>query len=179
MSEMFRVMLATLGSLLVLTPLQGAAQRPPDFSGDWVLASATTTGGRATAQSGKSEAGPTPIRSNAVSGAPLNCGRECRIVHKGQMLTIEKAFLASRQTSAPAVVLQIDGRQRSVVDAFSPSREIPVTAKWNGAKLEVSGSTGAHTITQSVSVEGTELVVITSVNIDSASPVTFRYKKKK
>jgi len=94
------------------------------------------------------------------------------------MLTVDKAHLASHPTPAPAVTLHLDGRQTSVVDSFSPRREIPVTAKWNGDKLEITSSTGLHTITQLVSIEATQLVVVTSVNIEADQPVTFKYKKK-
>jgi hypothetical protein len=116
--------------------------------------------------------------SNAVSGAGFNCGRECTIVHKGQTLTIAKALLGWDATPVPAVRLQLDGRQISVADPFTPNRQIPVTAKWNGDKLDITSSAGSYSVTQSVSITAGQLVVVTSVNRPAAQPVTFKYKKK-
>jgi len=42
MSKMFREIVASLVAVAVLVPLSGAAQRPPDLSGHWVLVTATT-----------------------------------------------------------------------------------------------------------------------------------------
>jgi hypothetical protein len=178
MSKMFREIVASLVAVAVLVPLSGAAQRPPDLSGDWVLVTATTPAARTIGRSGTPQASGEVHTTNTVSGAAFNCGSECTIVQKGQMLTVDKAHLASHPTPAPAVTLHLDGRQTSVVDSFSPRREIPVTAKWNGDKLEITSSTGLHTITQLVSIEATQLVVVTSVNIEADQPVTFKYKKK-
>ena len=179
MSKMFRPIVASLVAVAVLVPVSGAAQRKPDLSGHWMLVTATTTGGRTKEKSGTPKAsGEVPTTSNTVSGAAFNCGSECTIVQKGQMLTVDKAHLATRPTPAPAVMLHLDGRQTSVVDSFSPRRDIPATAKWNGNKLEITSSTGSHTVTQLVSIEATQLVVVTSVNINGDQPVTFTYKKK-
>ena len=171
---------AGLAGVLVLLPVSATAQSRPNLSGDWVLVSATTSGARGTGEAGTADAsGERPIRSNTAGGAVFNCGRECTIVHKGQMLTIDKALLGSNTTPAPAVTLQVDGRPTSVLDSFSPNREIPVTAKWNGNKLEITGSTGSHTVTQLVFLDATQLVVVTSFDIAAAQPVTFIYKSKK
>lgn len=180
MPKMFREIAASLVAVAVFVPLSGAAQRRPDLSGHWVLVTATSPADRTTGRSGTPQAsGEVHTTSNTVSGAAFNCGSECTIVQKGQMLTVDEgAHLASRPTPAPAVTLHLDGRQMSVVDSFNPRREIAVTAKWNGDKLEITSSTGLHTITQLVSIEATQLVVVTSVNIEADQPVTFKYKKK-
>ncbi len=122
--------------------------------------------------------GQTQTTLTTVSGAAFNCGRECTIVHKGQMLMIDEALLGSDKTVAPTVTLHLDGRKISVVDSFNPQREIPVTAMWNGERLEIISSTGSRTVTQSVTLEAGELVVVTAFNRDAARPVTFRYRKK-
>jgi len=179
MSKMFREIVASLVAVAVLVPLSGAAQRPPDLSGHWVLVTATTAVARTTGRPGTPQAsGEVHTTSNTASGAAFNCGSECTIVQKGQMLTVDKAHLDSSPTPAPAVTLRLDDHQLSVVDSFSPKRKIPVTAKWNGDKLEITSSTGSHTITQLVSIEATQLVVVTSVDIGTVSPVTFKYTKK-
>jgi hypothetical protein len=179
MSKMFREIVASLVVVAVFVPLSGAAQRRPDLSGHWVLVTATIAAARTRGRPGTPQAsGEVPTTSNTVSGAAFNCGSECTIVQKGQMLTIDNAQLALSPTPAPAVTLHLDGHQTSAVDSFSPRREIPVTAKWNGDKLEITSSTGSHTITQLVSIEAGQLVVVTSVNIEADQPVTFKYKKK-
>ena len=178
----FRVILVCVVAVSVLVPKSGVAQRRPDLSGNWVLAKATSAGGgRTKEKSGSPKAsGEVPTTSTTVSGAAFNCGSECTIIQKGQTLTVDKGYLASMPTPAPAVTLQLDGHQASVIDSFNPNprRPIPVTAKWNSDKLEIISSTGAHTITQLVSIEGAQLVVVTSSNFEGAQPVTFRYKKK-
>jgi hypothetical protein len=171
--------LASAASLLLLTPASGAAQRAPNLSGDWVLVSATTSGARSNEPTGASPpGGQTPTSTTTVSGAVFNCGRECTIVHKGGTLTVDKALLGSNTAAAPAVVLPFNGRQISVVDSFSPNREIPATAKWTGNKLTITSSPGSHTVTQVLALEATRLVVVTSVGRPGAQPVTFTYKKK-
>jgi hypothetical protein len=95
------------------------------------------------------------------------------------VLTLEKALLGSNATPAPPVTLDLDGRQRPVVDSFSPPRELPVTAAWSGDTIEITTATGrSMTTTQIVSIEVGQLVVVTRVNIADAAPVTLRYRKE-
>jgi hypothetical protein len=178
-------LLAILGIVsALLVPASGAAQRQPNFSGHWMLVEALSTGATR-ASSGTPAPGGVPTRSNTIGGAAVNCGRECTIVHKGQMLTIDNAQLAdfagkdkSRRT--PAVTFQLDGRRASVVDSFSPSRELSVTAKWNGDKLEVTTGEERLVHKQLLSLEEAQLVVVsvTSLNGERRSELTFKYKKK-
>lgn len=163
-------------SVLVLVPLSGAEQRAPDLSGNWVLVTVTAASGRG---SDTPQVNPdTRTAVNTASGAAFNCGRECTIVHKGQTLTIDKALLGSDNTPAPAVTLELNDRQMSVIDSFSPTREIPVRAKLIGNKLEIISSTGSRAVTQSIAIDTAQLVVVTSFNRDAARPVTLRYRKK-
>ena len=76
------------------------------------------------------------------------------------------------------MTLQLDGRQRSVVDSFNPAREIPATAQWVGDKLKITSPSNRITTTQRISLEASQLVVVTSVNIEGDEPVTLRYKRK-
>jgi hypothetical protein len=127
-----------------------------------------------------------PTSSTTISGAPFNCGLGCTITQKGQTLTIENAQLADfpgkdKTKPTPAVTLLVDGRERKVIDSFSPSREIPVTAAWEGTKVKVTtGSTGVSTTTQVLSLEGKELIVSTAVSLygEPRSEVSYRYKRK-
>jgi hypothetical protein len=176
MSGMLR---ATLVGALAMVPMSSVAQRPPNFSGDWVLVSATSSGSRGTGGAETSMAsGARSTMVNTTSGAAFNCGRECTIVHKGQTLTIDKALLAANPTAAPTVTLHLDGRQTPVVDSFNPSREIPTTAKWSGDKLQITSSSGSRAHIQLLSLDTAQLVVVTSYELEGSSPVTFRYRKK-
>ena len=159
-------------SVLILTSVLGAAQRRPDLSGDWVLVRATTAA--ATASSASVEI---PTAANTFSGAAFNCGRQCTIVHKGMTLTIIRALLSEESTPASTVALQISGRPLSIVDSFSPERKLSATAKWSDARLEITSVSGPLTVSQSITIEAEELVVVTSMRQPSRQPVTFRYKR--
>jgi hypothetical protein len=130
MSESLRSILASVAAVTALVPLLAAAQRPPDLSGDWVLVSATSSGGGGRGAAGETETrGDHRVTSNTASGAAFNCGRGCRIVHKGQTLRIDDAYLGSNDKPAPPVILRLDGRQGAVIDSFNPGREIQATAQ--------------------------------------------------
>jgi len=179
MSESIRSILARIAAVMALVPLLAAAQRPPDLSGDWVLVSATSAGGGGRGAAGETEArGDHRITSYTVSGAAFNCGRGCTIVHKGQTLRIDGAFLGSNDKPAPPVILRLDGRQGAVIDSFNPGREIPATAQWVGDRLKITSPSNRITRTQLVSLEASQLVVVTSANVEGDEPVTFRYKRR-
>ncbi len=166
-------------SLLLLA--SGPYQRTPDLSGDWVLVGATASRARSGGEDRpyRETTGETRTTANTFSGAAFNCGRECTIVHKGLELTVHNARLSSKKTAAPVVTLHLDGRQMSVVDSFSPNREISVMAKWNGLKLEVASLAASDTVTQSVGIEAEQLVVIGYYRRDRTRSVTLRYEKRR
>jgi hypothetical protein len=179
MSESLRSILAGIAALMAFVPLLAAAQRPPDLSGDWALVSATSSGAGGRGAAGETDTrGDHRVTSNTVSGAAFNCGRGCTIVHKGQTLRIDGAYLGSNDKPAPPVTLLLDGRQRSVVDSFNPGREIPATGQWVGDRLKITSPSSRMTTTQLVSLEASQLIVVTSVNMEGAEPVTLRYKRK-
>ena len=179
MSRTLSTILSSLGILFVLVSGHGSAQSQPDLSGDWVLTRATVSGGRSTGEPVASQpVKETPTSNNTFSGAAFNCGRQCTIVHKGQTLTVENALLASNTKAAPPVTLRLDGRARSVLDSFSPGREIPVTAKWNRDKLEIISSSGPVSVSESIRIDGGQLVVVILADRQPAQPVTLRYSKK-
>jgi hypothetical protein len=168
-----------VGILFALLATATARQLAPNLSGDWVIASAIATGTRAKVQ------GATPpenvevrTSANTASGAAFNCGRQCTIVHRGETLTLREALLGSETQPAVTVSLQLDGRRHLVADSFSPGREIPVTAAWRGTTLEIVSTSGTGTITQTIALDGSELVVMTSDSREPRQRVTFRYKKR-
>lgn len=174
---MSRISKASLVGVVALVPLSGLAQNRPNFSGDWVLVSATTSGASRGEATPSPAAGERPTQSNTASGAAFNCGRECSIVHKGATLAIDKALLASRTEAALAVTVQLDGRERPVPDSFNPGREIPAMATWSGGTLVITSKTGSITMTQRLSLVAAQLVVVTDDSV-SESRVTYKYKKE-
>lgn len=177
--------LTGLAGFSVLLLVSGMTQHQPDFSGTWVLVDARVAGATR-ASSGTAEAGGgVPTTVDTISGAAFNCGRECTITHKGQTLTIDNAQLADfvgrdKSRPTPAVTLQLDGREVTVIDSFNPHLNIPVTAKWNGDKLQIDGRGDPIAVNQLLSIEATQLVVVsvTFLNGERRSEVTFKYKKK-
>ena len=164
----------------LLIPSIGQAGRVPNLSGKWELVNATTSTGRG---SGRADGAIKETRnstiSNTMSGAPFNCGRSCRIIHREDVLTVADAYLGTAVTAAPEVTFRLDGRLASVVDSFTPAREIPATAKWIGDKLEISATGAQTTVIQRLSLETDQLVVVNSVDIAGVAPVRYVYKLRK
>jgi len=126
-----------------------------------------------------------PTKNDTISGAAFNCGRECTITHKGQTLTIDNAQLADypgrdKSLRTPAVTLHLDGRQDAVVDSFNPHLKISVTAKWQGHQLQIDSLRDPLAATQLISLDGTQLVVVSArfLNGERRYEMTFKYKKK-
>jgi hypothetical protein len=65
-----------------------------------------------------------------------------------------------------------------VIDPFNPGRGIPVTGQWFGDPLKVTSPSNRITRTQLLSLEASQLVVVTSADVERDEPVTFRYKRK-
>ncbi len=174
-------------SALVLLSVTGAAQSRPNFSGSWVLVQALRSG----PSRGESQPAPAVVSAkiDTISGAAFNCGRQCTITHKGQTLTVDSAQLREvpgqdKSFRAPVVTLDLDGRQATVIDSsdpIPPYRTIPVIAKWQGTSLQVESDLRSDPLftTQSLSLEGTQLVVVSVrfLNGQRHSEVTLRYAK--
>ena len=165
------------------------AQRRPDFTGEWVLVEALAAGpGRVSSGSGSgAPAEARPTTSTTISGAPFNCGRGCTIAHKGEALTIARAELADdpgRDTSkpTPTVTLPLNGRTADVIDTFSPSRQLPVQARWERDALRLESQTPGRAVIQIqvLSLERGQLRVVSSsaINGETLGQTTFTYRRK-
>jgi hypothetical protein len=179
--------MALVGAWLIV-PAPNEAQREPDLSGTWVLVEALA-GGPARDAAGKTASeGPRRTSSTTVSGAPFNCGRGCTITHRGQTLIIEQAQLADypgkdKSRPTPTVTLRLDGLEAEVVNSFSPGAQLPASARWDGDKVRIESRRpdSAVAATQLLSLEGGQLVVVTSVTFGGENRVetTFRYDRRK
>ena len=82
------------------------------------------------------------------------------------------------------MTFSLDGRERNVVDTFNPSRELPVTARWDGVKVRVEtterGAFATIEWTQVLSIEDGHLVVVSTSTRDRETRwgTTFKYRKK-
>lgn len=182
MTTLPRPIALTFVAGLLLAPTTGRAQRPPDLSGNWVLTEALMSGAGRDG-SGAAAEGPRRTSTTTISGAALNCGTGCTIRQKGQTLTIDDAQLADfpgkdKSKPTPPVTLHIDGRRVEVIDSFSPGRQLPVTARWDGSKLSIkSGGLQSVGYTQVLSLEGGRLVVVTTSDRHGSETI-FKYRRK-
>lgn len=146
-----------------------------DFSGTWTLVSSTYAG------RGRGGTGvPGEVRDVNVrftSGAPVNCGGSCTIVHDGRSLTITR--LDPQDETSPdngVVTLHLDGRRSTVTQPNGA--EFAATAKTEDAAVVVSREINARAaVTQTLSIEGGRLKVVTMFSMADA-PVTMTYEKK-
>jgi hypothetical protein len=81
------------------------------------------------------------------------------------------------------VVVNLDGSDSTNVQAGrdgGPPTAYVLKAAWDGRALAVTrtfGSAGQLTETQTMSLEGATLVIVTTANIEGAVPHTARYRK--
>ena len=158
----------------VLTAFAAPGVAQPDFSGEWTLTTATSNRVRG------GGSGEQPVRDYVMEFHAFNCGRECRIVHKGSTLTVENARLSDGATApSPSVAFVIDGQSHTVVDSVTPNRTIESVARWQDGKLVITSMAGPMRMTQTVSLEQNQLVVVRSGLTDPDSKWTLRYTRKK
>ena len=163
--------IVALVGVLAAPAAPGVAQT--DLSGEWRLASATANRTR------NGGPGEQPVRRYVMDAHAFNCGREYRIVHKGSTLTIENAQLKADATAlSPTVTIVVDGRSHAVVDSVTPGNTIETVSRWEDGKLVITSMLLGIPITQTVSLEQNQLVVVKSYVGDSDAKVTFRYTKK-
>ena len=169
---------AMVGAAAVVMMTAGVfAQAKPSFAGKWTLvpdpnAAAAGGGGGGGRRGGGGGGG----------GGGFACGMECTITQDATTLTITRT-VAGREGGAPTevkTVLKLDG-----TDSSNPGRgggdPIISKAKVEGDKLVVSTTRtqGENTVTatQTVSIVGGNLVVVSSSGREGAAPVTTTYKK--
>lgn len=162
--------IVALVGALAAPPLPRLAQ--PDLSGEWRLASATTNRSR------NGGPGEQPTRTYLSAGLAFNCGRECRIVYKDSTLTVENAQLEAGATAeSPIVTIVVDGRSHAVVDSVGLGNTIETVSRWEDGKLWITSNFLGVPITQTISLEQNQLVVVRSF-VTSDAKLTLRYTKE-
>ena len=163
--------IVALVGVLAAPAAPGVAQT--DLSGEWRLVSATTNRSR------NGGPGEQPTRSYVMDSSAFNCGRACRIVHKGSTLTVENARLSDGATApSPTVTFVVDGRSHAVVDSVTLGHTIEAVSRWEDGRLVITSMLLGMPITQTISLEQHQLVVVKSDAIDPGLKRTLRYTKK-
>jgi hypothetical protein len=152
----------------------GAPPAQTDLSGEWTLASATTSSSRDGAT------GELPTKTYLSEFSAFNCGRACRIVYKGSTLTVENAQLKAGATSpSPTVTIVVDGRPHTVVDSITLGNTIETVGRWEGGTLLLTSMLSGSRIalSQTISLDQNQLVVVKSF-VTSDAKFTLRYTRK-
>lgn len=139
-----------------------APQSRPDFSGSWTLATFHSASNPAAGEPGVA------AQTGMVSGAVVNCGRECIITQSPEELTVSRP--APKEGAQPtASVISLDGRPMSG----------NTTAKWDREKLVLTRALAPSlVVTQTLALEDNQLVIIVAIGTGKAGPFTLTYNRK-
>jgi hypothetical protein len=78
----------------------------------------------------------------------------------------------------PDIVLNLDGRESAIRQSADSKAEFKATAKGEGNRLLVTRLMEPLLITQTLTLEGGQLKIHSSISIDPASAVTLTYERK-
>ena len=152
----------------------GLSAQAPNLSGTWVRADDAAAGG------GGGGGGGGRGRGMGGGGVGFACGMECTIAQDAKTLTVTRTTPAGEQKA----VFNLDGSEskNTMTMGRGGSMEVVSTAKVDGNKIVISttrdmGGTPA-TATQTLSLEGGNLVVEATGGRQGATPMKFTYKKK-
>lgn len=165
-----------VNSVLVIVGLLAPTVSPkgaqPNLSGEWTLSSATTTGTR------DGSTGEQATKTYLMDFSAFNCGRACRLVHKDSTLTVENAQLKDNETAkGQTVSIVTDGQKHTVIDSINIGNKIETVARWEDGKLSVTSMLAQIPLTQTISLEKNQLVVVKSF-VTTGTKLTLRYTKK-
>jgi hypothetical protein len=158
------------------------AQGKADFSGKWTReapaggAAAAGGGGGGGGRAGGGGGGG-GRQGGGGAGGGFACGAACEITQTGTMLKITRT--QGEQTIVTN--LNLAGEATNKVTTQAGEVEIKTTGKADGAKVVFSttrdmGGT-AVTSTQTVSIEGGKLTIVTNSGREGATPMTATYTK--
>ena len=157
------------------------AQGKPDFAGKWTReapaggAAAAGGGGGGGGRAGGGGGGGG--RQGGGGGGGFACGAACEITVSGNNLKI------SRMQGDQTIVTTLDtnGTATNKVQGPNGEMEIKTVGKWEGNKLVFSTTRDFNgtsmTSTQTVSIEGGKLTVVTNSGREGATPMTTTYTK--
>ncbi|HXT69429.1 MAG TPA: hypothetical protein VN700_06730 [Vicinamibacterales bacterium] len=173
--------MAIAAAFLLFTASSLSAQGKPDFSGKWTREA--PAGGGAAAGGGGGGGGRAGGGGGGGRGAGgggavgFTCGAACTITVTGNNMKIDRTV--GEQTVS--TTLDLNGTSTYKVSMGGNEMEIKTVGKWEGNKLVFSttrdqGGT-AVTSTQTVSIEGGKLTVVSNSGREGATPQTSTYTK--
>ena len=172
---MRRVTAMVGAAAVVLWAATAFAQGKADFGGTWTrempAAGAAGGGGGGGGRGG-----------GGGGGGVFNCGMTCTIVQDAKMLTVKRTS-AREGAPAPAdLVFMLDGTDSKItMGGRGGATEVVAKAKWDANKLVISATRDMGgtmiTSTQTLSIEGGKLTIVTNSGRESATPVTATYTK--
>ena len=173
---MRRMTAMAIAAAFALFTANAFAQAKPDFAGKWTReapAAGAAAGGGGGARGGG--------RGGGGGGGGFNCGMACTITVTGNVLKVERMQGETTVTSS----FTLDGTDSK---NMMPGRQggeptaIVSKAKWDGNKVviatERTTQDGAKvTSTQTLSIEGGKLTVVSNSGMPDAQPTTATYTK--
>jgi hypothetical protein len=146
-----------------------------DFTGTWTLVSSTSAG-RGRGRTGGGGGQEREVKVSIASGAPVNCGTECKIVQNAKTLTISRVDQPGMTPpDVGVVVLNLDGRESTVTQ--SNGGEYAANARSDGDMVVVTRDMTHSSVTQTLSIEEGKLTVLTRFSLGDA-PATLTYVKR-
>jgi hypothetical protein len=168
-----------LSLLVVHAGALSEAQKPPDFSGTWVLqAGGSQSTGMRPGATGRSTDRPTEPsgargadRSLSLRGLAFDCGGECTIRQTPRTITITRLDVP-KGLQPPPVVLTLDGKaswNEDVERVGDPPVKFAALARWDGAALVTVRSVdpknpeGPYQAIRSLALEDGRLIITATV----------------
>ena len=156
------------------------AQAKPDFAGKWTR-EAPAGGGAAAGGGGGGGArggGGGGGRGGGGGGGGFNCGMTCTITVAGNVMKVERA---QGDTTVTASFMLDGSDSKNSVQGPNGAMDIVSKAKWDGSKLVISTSRDMGgtmvTSTQTLSIEGGKLTIVSNSGREGATPTTATYTK--
>jgi len=154
------------------------AQAKPDFNGKWTReGGAPGGGGGGGGRAGGGGGGGGGRQGGGGGGGGFACGAACEIAVTGNNMKITR----DQGGTAVTTTLDMNGTATNKVNMGGNDVEIKTVGKWDGNKLVFSTTRDVQgtsvTSTQTLSIEGGKLTVVTNSGREGATPTTATYTK--
>ena len=170
--------ISTAAAALLFAANVSVSAQAPNFAGKW-----TRVDDPAAAQAGGGGG-----RGRGMGGGGLgvfNCGMECTITQDAKTLTINRTQ-PGREGGAPTTVtttITLGGESKITTQGRGGEMVTTANAKWDGTKLVITSTRDMQgtpaTATQTISMDGGNMVVETNAPGREGAPVTTKVTYKK
>ncbi len=173
---MRRMATAMCAAAMVLVATSAFAQKPTSFAGTWTrdmpAGDPAAGGGRGGGRQG-----------GGGGGGAFNCGMECTIVQDAKSLTIKRASMKEGAPAPADIVIMLDGTDSKIMmGGRGGGTEVAAKATWQGSNLVITMTRDVQgtsvTSTQTLSIAGGKLNVVTNSGREGSTPQTVTYTKK-